>query len=41
VDKHDVGVPATTGIERLPRSLCDHLHVNAGLGFEQRQDVFE
>src|SRR5262249_13742545 len=31
VDKHDVGVPATTGIECLPSSLCEHLHINPGL----------
>ena len=35
VDKHDVGVPATTGIECLPGSLCEHHYIDASLGFEQ------
>jgi hypothetical protein len=41
VDKHNVGVPATTGIECLPGSLCEHLHIDAGLGFEQGEYVAE
>jgi hypothetical protein len=41
VDKYDIGVPAPTGIERLPGSLCDNLHIDTGLGLEQRQYVSE
>ena len=41
VDKHNVGVPATSGIECLPGSLCEHLHIDAGLGFEQGEYVAE
>src|SRR5262249_48323809 len=41
VDKYDVGVPTTTGIECLPGSLCEDLHIDAGLGFEQGQYVAE
>ena len=33
------GIAATAGIERLSRALRNHLHLNAGLGLEQRQDV--
>jgi hypothetical protein len=41
VDKHDVGAPAATGIERLAGPLCDHFHIDARLGFEQGQYVPE
>ncbi len=41
VHEHDVGIAAPAGIERLPRALRDHLHANASLGLEQRQDVIE
>jgi len=41
VDEHDVGIAAAGGIERLSRALCHHLHVDAGLGLEHRQDVTE
>src|SRR5690348_17031028 len=41
MDEHDVGTATTSGIERLPRSLGDDLHGDAGPGFEQRQHVVE
>src|SRR5262245_16394197 len=39
VNKNDVRVAASSGIESLTCALCDNLYVDAGLGFEQRQDV--
>src|SRR5262249_4679044 len=41
VDKHNVGVPPTTGIGCLPGSPCGALHIAAGLGFEQGEYVAE
>jgi hypothetical protein len=41
VHEHNVGVTAPAGVERLAGALRDHLHVDAGLGFEDRQDVTE
>ena len=41
VDEYDIGVTAATGIECLPGSLRDNLHIDTGLGLEQRQYVFE
>ena len=41
VHEHHVGVAAPAGVERLAGALRDHLHVDAGLGLEQRQDVAE
>jgi hypothetical protein len=41
VDEHDVGIAPARGIERLARPLRHHLHVDAGLGLEHRQDVAE
>ena len=41
VDEHDVGVAAAAGIERLAGALRDHLHIDSGLGLEQRQDMAE
>ncbi len=41
VDEDDVGVAAAAGVERLAGALRHHLHVDAGLGLEQRQDVAE
>ena len=41
VDEHDVGIATARGIERLPRALRHHLHVDAGPGLEHRQDVAE
>ena len=41
VHEHHVGIAAPAGVERLTGALRDHLHVDAGLGLEQRQDVAE
>ena len=41
MDEHDVGIAAARGIERLPGALRHHLHLDAGLGLEHRQDVAE
>ena len=41
VHEHHVGVAAPAGVERLPGALRDHLHVDAGLRLEERQDVAE
>ena len=41
VHEHHVGVAAPAGVERLAGALRHHLHVDAGLGLEQRQDVAE
>src|SRR5690606_25377725 len=41
VDEHHVGVAAAAGVERLAGALGDHAHVDAGLLFEDRQEVLE
>ena len=41
VHEQHVGVAASAGVERLAGALRHHLHVDAGLGFEARQDVAE
>ena len=41
VDEHHVGVAAPRGVERLAGALRDHLHVDAGLGLEDRQEIAE
>ena len=41
VHEHHVGVAAPAGVERLAGALRHHLHVDAGLGLEQRQDMAE
>jgi hypothetical protein len=41
VDKHGIGVPATPDIKGLAGALGDHLHINTGLGLDQRQYVSE
>jgi len=41
VHEHDVGIAASACVERLPSALRHHLHHDAGLLFEQRQQVFE
>ena len=41
VHEHHVGIAAPAGVERLAGALRDDLHVDAGLGLEQRQDVAE
>ena len=38
MDEDDVGIAAPGGVERLAGALCDHLHVDAGLRLEDRQD---
>ena len=39
MNEYDVGVAAPAGVERLAGALRHHLHVDAGLGLEQRQDM--
>ena len=39
--EHHVGIAAAAGVERLAGALRHHLHVDAGLRLEQRQDVAE
>ena len=39
--EYHVGVTAPSGVERLASPLRHHLHVDAGLRLEQRQDVAE
>ncbi len=41
MDEHDIGVAAAAGVERLTSALRHHLHVDAGPGLEQRQDMAE
>src|SRR5262245_4953309 len=41
VHEQHIGVAASAGVERLAGALRHHLHVDAGLGLEQRQDVAE
>jgi len=41
VHQHHVGIAAPAGIERLAGALRHHLHVDAGLGLEDRQQVAE
>ena len=41
MDEHHVGIAAPAGVERLAGALRHHLHVDAGLRLEQRQDVAE
>src|SRR5215467_1719076 len=41
VHEQHVGVATSAGVERLAGALRHHLHIDAGLGFEQRQDVAE
>ena len=41
MDEHDVGIAAPGGVERLSGALRHHLHVDAGLRLEHRQDVAE
>src|SRR5262249_38262474 len=41
VHKYDIGITAPSGIKCLAGPLCDHLHINSGLRFEQRQYVSE
>src|SRR5262249_48198320 len=39
--ENHVGIAAAAGVERLAGALRHHLHIDAGLGLEQRQDVAE
>src|SRR5262249_40858470 len=39
--ENHVGIAAAAGVERLAGALRHHLHIDAGLGFKQRQDVAE
>ena len=41
MDEHHVGVAAPSGVERLASALGDHAHLDAGLLFEQRQQIAE
>ena len=41
VDEHDVGIPAPSGVERLARTLGDNPDGDAGLLFDDRQEIFE
>jgi hypothetical protein len=41
VHEQHVGVAAPAGVERLAGALRHHLHIDAGLGLEQRQDMAE
>src|SRR5215472_6619000 len=39
--KYDIGITTPSGIKCLAGPLCDHLHLNSSLRFEQRQYVSE
>jgi hypothetical protein len=41
VHEDHIGVATPRGVERLARAQSDHLHVDAGLLLEKRQDVPE
>ncbi len=41
MDEDHIGITPPAGIERLPRALADHTHIDAGLRLEQRQDMGE
>jgi hypothetical protein len=41
VDQHHIGIAAPGRVEGLAGAEGDHLHGDAGLGLEQRQQVLE
>jgi hypothetical protein len=41
VDKNDIGVSTTSGVESLAGPLRDNPYIDPGSTFEQRQDVTE
>jgi hypothetical protein len=39
VNKYDIGIPATAGVERLSGGSCDDFDVDTVFRLEQRQEV--
>ena len=41
MNKNNIRIAAPRGIERLACALRNHLHINAGFGFERGQEMIE